>query len=72
MKLPMIIIAFLIGLWCFLMVAGWVVRFVLGLQWDEHFISDFVHGGFIAFGRVMILLFAIGFVYIVSFLIRLI
>lgn len=66
----MIIVLFLIGLFCFLTTLGYVSKLALGLKYDESFVADFVTEGFIIFGKITVVSVAILFVYIIVSLVQ--
>ena len=55
---------FLTGLFCFLIVLGSITKQILGLQWDDRFIPDFVYKGIVYIGRGVVVLLALSFVWI--------
>jgi len=64
------ILFFLLGLICLLIIIGWILKQILKLQWDDTFISDFVYDSLIVVGKGIILLIAIYFVIVIISLIK--
>jgi hypothetical protein len=70
MKLPMLMLLFFIGLWCFLAVVGYLVRFVAGRQYDDTFIQNFVGVSMDFIWKTTVIFIAITFVYVVVSLVQ--
>jgi membrane glycosyltransferase len=59
-----LVILFIAGLFCFLIVLGLITKQILGLQWDDKFVPDFVYKGIVYIGRGVVVLLALSFVWI--------
>jgi membrane glycosyltransferase len=59
-----LVILFIAGLFCFLIVLGLITKQILGLQWDDKFVPDFVYKGIVYIGRGVVVLLALSFVWL--------